>query len=203
MTCSLRAYSTCYAKAFGPKGYGIGGTGVLTGVSVADGSKPASSPSAGAGAGAGGAGSAFCTGCGQKNDASSKFCGGCGKPTGAAANAAASSPAAAPAAAAAPAPASGNFAANKPIQRPSFQVANTSSTKCGKCALSVYEAEKVVGGGRVWHQACFRCTTCRSGLNSTNLNDKEGQIYCNACYAKNFGPKGFGFSGGGATMHTQ
>lgn len=176
---------------------------MLTGVSVADGSKPASSPasspSAGAGAGAGG----FCMGCGTKNEASSKFCGGCGKPTGGASSAAASSPAAAAPAAAAPAPASGNFAANKPIQRPSFQVANTGATKCGKCALTVYEAEKVVGGGRVWHQACFRCTSCRAGLNSTNLNDKEGQIYCNACYAKNFGPKGFGFAGGGATMHTQ
>jgi len=30
----------------------------------------------------------------------------------------------------------------------------------------------------------------------------EWQVYCKACYAKRFGPKGFGFAGGAAMMHS-
>lgn len=57
----------------------------------------------------------------------------------------------------------------------------------------------VAGGGKVWHSACFRCQVCRTGLSSTTLNDKDGGIYCGACYGKQFGPKGFGFAGGSAS----
>jgi formylmethanofuran dehydrogenase subunit E len=82
------------------------------------------------------------------------------------------------------------FSPNRPgIQRPASVVMPASGNKCGACGTTVYEAERVQGGGRSWHSACFRCASCRAGLNSTNLNDKDGKIYCNACYAKNYGPK--------------
>lgn len=212
--------STCYAKNFGPKGYGIGSQSLtFTGVSVSDpagtkaspvaaapkqssySSQQASSPQPAAAAVVAPAAGAFCTSCGNRNSAESKFCGGCGKPTGATASSpvASSSPAPAVAAASYQAPVSSNFAPNKAIQRPGVMNTNTTSTKCGKCTQTVYEAEKVVGGGRVWHSACFRCTSCKSGLNSTNINDNSGNLYCNSCYGKQFGPKGFGFGGGGAT----
>ncbi|XP_059829963.1 cysteine and glycine-rich protein 3 isoform X1 [Hypanus sabinus] len=64
--------------------------------------------------------------------------------------------------------------------------------KCPRCNKSVYAAEKVIGGGKAWHKTCFRCALCGKSLESTNVTDKDGEIYCKACYARNFGPKGVG-----------
>ncbi|XP_061415836.1 cysteine and glycine-rich protein 2 [Lethenteron reissneri] len=76
--------------------------------------------------------------------------------------------------------------------------------KCSRCDKSVYAAERVIGGGKPWHKQCFRCAKCGKGLESTTVTDKDGEIYCKACYAKNFGPKGFGFGqGAGALAHAQ
>ena len=224
----------------------------FTGVSVADGaaskasaspaaSKPSYSqqqqrsfaPAAAAPAAAPAVAGPFCTSCGSRNGAEARFCGGCGKATGASASSSAvasSAPAPAPAASYTSAPASGNFQPNRAIQRPGVVSVGTSSTKCGQCAQTVYDAEKVsrcddtepravcasscsrvlaliitlvfaagcvfdfaavcvcarvqvVGGGRVFHSQCFRCTGCKSGLNSTNINDKDGKIYCNSSVA--------------------
>ncbi|KAK2493362.1 hypothetical protein MC885_008627 [Smutsia gigantea] len=45
---------------------------------------------------------------------------------------------------------------------------------------------------------------CGKSLESTTLTEKEGEIYCKGCYAKNFGPKGFGYGqGAGALVHAQ
>lgn len=92
-------------------------------------------------------------------------------------------------------------------QRPS---ANTSSSKfatkfggsekCLRCGKSVYAAEKVMGGGLPWHKSCFRCALCGKSLESTNVTDKDGEIYCKVCYAKNFGPKRMGY---GATVNLE
>jgi hypothetical protein len=193
---------SCYAKQFGPKGFGIGSQSLTyTGVSVSDSSAGAKSPAASSGSSTGGA-AKFCTNCGTGGQ-TGKFCGSCGKPVGGAAVSSSSpSPPAPAAAAAASSPVSqGAFSPNRGgIQRPGQVSVSTTSTKCGACNTTVYEAEKVVGGGRVWHQACFRCSSCRAGLSSTNLNDKDGKVYCTACYGKNFGPKGFGFAGGAAGL---
>jgi len=75
-----------------------------------------------------------------------------------------------------------------------------SSDKCGRCGKTVYHAEKVTGAGHVWHEQCFTCEVCNTRLNSQTLLDKDGKIFCQADYAKKFGPKGYGFSGGGATL---
>eukprot|EP00062_Callorhinchus_milii_P003811 gi/632941493/ref/XP_007885895.1/ PREDICTED: cysteine and glycine-rich protein 3 [Callorhinchus milii] len=64
--------------------------------------------------------------------------------------------------------------------------------KCTRCSQSVYAAEKVIGGGKLWHKTCFRCALCGKSLESTTVTDKDGEIYCKACYARNFGPKGLG-----------
>nr|KAF6399663.1 cysteine and glycine rich protein 1 [Molossus molossus] len=78
------------------------------------------------------------------------------------------------------------------------------SERCPRCGQAVYAAEKVIGAGKSWHKSCFRCAKCGKGLESTTLADKEGEIYCKGCYAKNFGPKGFGFGqGAGALVHSE
>lgn len=76
--------------------------------------------------------------------------------------------------------------------------------KCPRCGGPVYAAEKVIGAGKPWHKNCFRCAKCGKSLESTTLTEKEGEIYCKGCYAKNFGPKGFGYGqGAGALVHAQ
>ncbi|XP_065260466.1 cysteine and glycine-rich protein 1 isoform X1 [Emys orbicularis] len=53
---------------------------------------------------------------------------------------------------------------------------------CPRCGQAVYAAEKVIGAGKSWHKACFRCAKCGKGLESTTLADKDGEIYCKGCY---------------------
>ncbi|XP_044772279.1 cysteine and glycine-rich protein 1 isoform X1 [Neomonachus schauinslandi] len=78
------------------------------------------------------------------------------------------------------------------------------SERCPRCGQAVFAAEKVIGAGKSWHKSCFRCAKCGKGLESTTLADKDGDIYCKGCYAKNFGPKGFGFGqGAGALVHSE
>lgn len=71
---------------------------------------------------------------------------------------------------------------------------------CPKCEKQVYFAEQVIGpNSQKYHKGCFRCG-CNKLLDSTNITEKEGVIYCKSCYNKNFGPKGYGFSGGSAFL---
>lgn len=89
-----------------------------------------------------------------------------------------------------------------------------SSDRCPRCSKAVYAAEKVMGAGKPWHRTCFRCAICGKSLDSTTVTEKDGELYCkgtdtfpsladiehrskllspsSVCYAKNFGPKGFG-----------
>ena len=34
------------------------------------------------------------------------------------------------------------------------------------------------------------CSACNKSIDSTTQTEREGQLYCKACYGKNFGPKG-------------
>lgn len=48
--------------------------------------------------------------------------------------------------------------------------------------------------GSVWHKSCFNCAECHRPLDSTLACDgPDREIHCRACYAKLFGPKGFGY----------
>ncbi|KAL1006997.1 hypothetical protein UPYG_G00080400 [Umbra pygmaea] len=67
-----------------------------------------------------------------------------------------------------------------------------SSDRCQRCSKAVYAAEKIMGAGKPWHKTCFRCLLCGKSLESTTVTDKDGELYCKVCYAKNFGPKGRG-----------
>jgi len=76
------------------------------------------------------------------------------------------------------------------------------SDGCARCGGRVYEAEKKIAIGRDWHKACFNCATCHKSLDSTTLNDKDGDIYCKGCYGKQFGPKGVGYGIGAGALQT-
>eukprot|EP00066_Takifugu_rubripes_P022204 XP_011611470.1 PREDICTED: cysteine and glycine-rich protein 2 [Takifugu rubripes] len=72
--------------------------------------------------------------------------------------------------------------------------------KCSRCEKSVYAAERIVAAGKPWHNFCFNCLKCGKRLDSTTVADKDGEIYCKACYGKNFGPKGFGYGQGAGAL---
>eukprot|EP00475_Leptophrys_vorax_P022980 TRINITY_DN312_c0_g1_i1.p1 TRINITY_DN312_c0_g1~~TRINITY_DN312_c0_g1_i1.p1 ORF type:complete len:262 (-),score=64.93 TRINITY_DN312_c0_g1_i1:60-845(-) len=77
-----------------------------------------------------------------------------------------------------------------------------SAPRCPRCNDRVYHAEEVLAIGQSWHQKCFSCKTCKRKLDSGNLCDKDGEIYCKACYGRAFGPKGYGFGGGAGSLAT-
>ncbi|NXA00242.1 CSRP1 protein, partial [Nesospiza acunhae] len=66
---------------------------------------------------------------------------------------------------------------------------------CPRCGQAVYAAEKVIGAGK---GVPLRGTCFCASLTRVSLPSSAG------CYAKNFGPKGFGFGqGAGALIHSQ
>jgi len=71
---------------------------------------------------------------------------------------------------------------------------------CPRCDKNVYFAEEVKGLGNVYHKLCFSCSACRKLLDSGSITEHDGKMYCNSCYRKNFGPKGYGFGGGAGTL---
>jgi len=176
----------CHVKNFGPKGYGYGGgAGVLTMTGVdkdASGGQPVEAkrgpfcPQCGAGAQQG----KFCSECGATVDAASKP-----PPLSAAPRGAFEAPA---------------QSLPKPQARSSSLIMPSSNPKCPACGQAVYHAERVIGAGSEWHKACFKCATCSKGLDSTTVVDRERQIYCRACYAKQFGPKGYGYGQGAGAL---
>ena len=44
---------------------------------------------------------------------------------------------------------------------------------------------------------------CHKNLDSTNLTEKDNEVYCKSCYGKRFGPKGYGYAGGAAFLNTE
>ncbi|XP_065197307.1 cysteine and glycine-rich protein 1-like [Sycon ciliatum] len=78
----------------------------------------------------------------------------------------------------------------------------STATKCPRCDLSVYHAERIVVTGRDYHRACFRCKTCKRNLESGSHAEHEEEVYCKGCHAKEFGPKGCGFGIGAGALRT-
>jgi len=72
---------------------------------------------------------------------------------------------------------------------------------CRRCNYRVYDAEKLMAAGRVWHRRCFCCVKCKRHLDSTTVNDgTDGEIYCRSCHSGKFGLKGYGFGQGAGTL---
>jgi len=71
---------------------------------------------------------------------------------------------------------------------------------CPRCEKSVFIAELMRGAGQAWHKGCFLCVLCSKRIDSSNMCERDSEIYCRACYGKNFGPKGFGYGIGAGTL---
>lgn len=48
--------------------------------------------------------------------------------------------------------------------------------------------------------AFFLSANCRKLLDSGSITEHDGEMFCNSCYRKHFGPKGYGFGGGAGTL---
>uniref|UniRef100_A0A336MTA1 CSON005688 protein n=1 Tax=Culicoides sonorensis TaxID=179676 RepID=A0A336MTA1_CULSO len=65
---------------------------------------------------------------------------------------------------------------------------------CPRCGGVVFAAEQQLAKGTVWHKRCFSCSQCHRPLDSVLACDgPDREIYCRACYGKQYGPKGFGY----------
>ena len=73
---------------------------------------------------------------------------------------------------------------------------------CPACGKSVYANEEVRAAGKKWHKACFRCSKCQKGLDSTTVSDHEGKLFCRRCYAQECGIGGYGFGQGAGVLGT-
>lgn len=90
--------------------------------------------------------------------------------------------------------------ARKPVATAQFKPKWGGAEICPRCEKSVFIAELMRGAGKAWHKGCFTCLMCNKRVDSSNLCEREGEIYCRACYGKNFGPKGFGYGIGAGTL---
>ena len=44
--------------------------------------------------------------------------------------------------------------------------------------IKVFIAELMRGAGQAWHKGCFTCNTCNKRIDSSNLCERESEIYC-------------------------
>ncbi|PIA13790.1 LIM-domain-containing protein, partial [Coemansia reversa NRRL 1564] len=62
---------------------------------------------------------------------------------------------------------------------------------CPRCNDRIYAAEHAMAAGRKYHKFCIKCKACDTSINSLQITERDGEIFCRTCYAKKFGPKGF------------
>jgi len=64
------------------------------------------------------------------------------------------------------------------------------SVKCTVCEKTVYDQERQSYDNRHWHQACFKCLSCKSRVNVKSVAMIKGDLYCKPCFLKVFKEKG-------------
>jgi len=82
-------------------------------------------------------------------------------------------------------------------------IAKEGEDACPRCGGKVYSAEMMMAKDRGFHRKCFKCVNCKRPLDSmTHCDGTDGEIYCKLCYAKKYGPKGYGFAAGAGGVLT-
>jgi len=64
---------------------------------------------------------------------------------------------------------------------------------CARCQHPVFMAELVRADNKAWHKCCFTCLECGKSLNPGSCCPREGEVHCQPCYQKHYGPHGVGF----------
>jgi DNA-directed RNA polymerase subunit RPC12/RpoP len=67
---------------------------------------------------------------------------------------------------------------------------------CPWCGKKVYFAEELKALKRKWHRMCFRCGRCKKTLEPGRFTEHDSTLYCQSCYNKQFGPRGYGYAAG-------
>jgi len=82
-------------------------------------------------------------------------------------------------------------------------MAKEGEESCPRCGGKVYSAEMMMAKDRGFHKKCFKCRNCKRPLDSmTHCDGTDGEVYCKLCYAKKYGPKGYGFAAGAGGVLT-
>ncbi|XP_061420467.1 cysteine and glycine-rich protein 2-like isoform X1 [Lethenteron reissneri] len=71
---------------------------------------------------------------------------------------------------------------------------------CGTCGKVVFHAEEVQCDGRSYHRPCFQCLVCHKALETSTVTVHGDEIYCQPCYSRKYGPKGYGFGQGAGAL---
>ncbi|ESO08924.1 hypothetical protein HELRODRAFT_190662 [Helobdella robusta] len=64
---------------------------------------------------------------------------------------------------------------------------------CGRCGEKVYFAEEVRVGKKKWHKQCLRCSYCSKSIEPGKCSEHDGDLFCQLCYTRFFGPRGYGY----------
>ena len=69
---------------------------------------------------------------------------------------------------------------------------------CPRCNGKVFHNERVVTKGKSYHKKCALCKTCEKNIGTKDIcNGKDGDIYCQSCYARKYGAPGYRGAGCG------
>lgn len=78
------------------------------------------------------------------------------------------------------------------------------SELCPKCGKVPAFAERVLALNAQWCRDCLKCVQCTKTVHPSQVCDNDGNIFCQNCYKKLFGPKGIGYGMLGETgVHTE
>ncbi|KAG4089987.1 hypothetical protein H8356DRAFT_1716253 [Neocallimastix lanati (nom. inval.)] len=68
------------------------------------------------------------------------------------------------------------------VRVPKMSQQQLSTCKCEKCGTNVYENEKHLADGKIWHVNCYRCTKCNTILKGKNgVETVDKKPYCAKC----------------------
>lgn len=87
-----------------------------------------------------------------------------------------------------------------PSHAPATSLDYSNPECCPRCGKRVYFAEEMKAQHRKWHKLCFKCYECNKLLDTGRFSTHNMELFCQACYGRRHGPKGYGFAGGAGNL---
>eukprot|EP00040_Diaphanoeca_grandis_P000247 m.14840 g.14840 ORF g.14840 m.14840 type:complete len:320 (+) comp10310_c0_seq1:256-1215(+) len=72
---------------------------------------------------------------------------------------------------------------------------------CAVCKHSVFEMEKLIADGKLYHKWCFRCGECNKQVSTSTYAALNEKMFCKPCFKKLFKLKGNYDGGFGTEQH--